>query len=39
MLPEQLARQNIDNQLTQCGWLVQDRRDMNITAGLGVAVR
>ena len=39
MLPEQLARQNIDNQLTQCGWLVQDRRDMNITAGPGVAVR
>ncbi|MEZ6063684.1 MAG: hypothetical protein R3C19_25325 [Planctomycetaceae bacterium] len=39
MLPEQLARQNIDNQLLQCGWLVQNRDDMNIMAGVGVAVR
>ena len=39
MLPEQIARQNIDNQLQQCGWLVQDRDDMNIMAGVGVAVR
>ncbi|MEZ6130791.1 MAG: DEAD/DEAH box helicase family protein [Planctomycetaceae bacterium] len=39
MLPEQIARQNIDNQLQQCGWLVQNRDDMNIMAGVGVAVR
>lgn len=39
MHPEQLARENIDNQLSECGWAVQNRRDMNITAGLGVAVR
>lgn len=39
MTPEQLARKEIDQQLTQCGWLVQDYRDMNISAGLGVAVR
>lgn len=39
MLPEQLTRQNIDDQPTQCGWLVQNRHDMNIMSGLGVAVR
>ncbi len=37
--PEALARQHIDRQLAQCGWLVQSRPDMNISAGLGVAVR
>jgi type I restriction enzyme R subunit len=39
MTPEQRARQEIDRQLQQCGWIVQSYRDMNITAGLGVAVR
>jgi type I restriction enzyme, R subunit len=39
MTPEQKARQEIDRQLLQCGWVVQDFRDMNISAGLGVAVR
>lgn len=39
MTPEQKARQQIDRQLEQAGWLVQDYRQMNITAGLGVAVR
>jgi type I restriction enzyme R subunit len=39
MTPEQKARQRIDQQLTQVGWVVQDYRDMNISAGLGVAVR
>ncbi len=38
MTPEQKARQQIDRQLEQAGWIVQDYR-MNITAGLGVAVR
>lgn len=37
--PEALARQHNDRQLIQCGWLVQSRADMNISAGLGVAVR
>ena len=37
--PEQKARQKIDQQLDQCGWMVQDYREMNISAGLGVAVR
>jgi type I restriction enzyme R subunit len=39
MTPEQKARQKIDQQLDQCGWIVQDYRQMNISAGLGVAVR
>ena len=37
--PESLARQNIDTQLTACGWVVQDRAGMNLYAGRGVAVR
>lgn len=39
MTPEQKARQQIDRQLEQAGWIVQDYRQMNISAGLGVAVR
>ncbi len=39
MPPEELARQNIDAQLTAAGWAVQDRTQMNLYAGLGVAVR
>ncbi|MFM2217456.1 MAG: Type restriction enzyme protein [Planctomycetota bacterium] len=39
MTPEQKARQQIDRQLEQAGWIVQDFRQMHITAGLGVAVR
>src|SRR5262245_47126733 len=39
MTPELHARQTIDRQLADCGWIVQDRKDMNIYAGLGVAVR
>ncbi len=39
MTPEDLARKNIDRQLAQCGWLVQNRDAMNISAALGVAVR
>ena len=39
MTPEQKARQEIDRQLVQCGWQVQDDRQMNILANRGVAVR
>jgi type I restriction enzyme R subunit len=39
MTPEQKSRQEIDRQLEQCGWIVQTFRDMNISAGPGVAVR
>ena len=33
------AVQSIDAQLAQAGWLVQDREDMNLTAGDSIAVR
>jgi type I restriction enzyme R subunit len=36
---EARARVEIDRQLALCGWLVQDRKDMNLYAGQGVAVR
>src|SRR5436190_497962 len=39
MTPEQQARQRIDQRLQECGWLVQDYPDMDISAGQGVAVR
>jgi type I restriction enzyme R subunit len=37
--PEARARQNIDAQLSACGWAVQNRAAMNLYAGRGVAVR
>jgi type I restriction enzyme, R subunit len=36
---EQRARVLIDRQLTDAGWVVQDRRDLNLFASQGVAVR
>lgn len=36
---EQHARVLIDRQLTAAGWLVQDRKQLNLFAGDGVAVR
>lgn len=36
---EQRARVRIDSQLAAAGWLVQDRKEMNLFAGQGVAVR
>jgi len=37
--PEQIARERIDRMLVQCGWVVQDYAQMNISAGAGVAIR
>ena len=37
--PEALARQEIDQQLADAGWVVQDYGAMNIHAAEGVAVR
>ncbi|QDU66327.1 type I restriction-modification enzyme R subunit C-terminal domain-containing protein [Engelhardtia mirabilis] len=37
--PEELARQQIDAALAQAGWVVQNRDDINLAAGQGVAVR
>ena len=39
MTPEQKARQQIDRLLEQAGWIVHDYGHMNISAGLGVAIR
>ncbi|MFE8596940.1 hypothetical protein [Archangium violaceum] len=37
--PEAAARENIDAALQSAGWHVQDFARLNLTAGLGVAVR
>lgn len=37
--PEQKARNAIDVKLTASGWIVQDRGDLDLTAGRGIAVR
>ncbi len=37
--PEQIARDHIDQQLLTCGWLVQDKKKINLSAGLGVAIK
>ncbi|MEI7590143.1 MAG: DEAD/DEAH box helicase family protein, partial [Deltaproteobacteria bacterium] len=36
--PEQIARDDIDRQLTACGWIIQKKKQINLNAGLGVAV-
>ncbi len=36
---EARARVEIDRQLVACGWIVQDRKGLNLYAGEGVAVR
>jgi type I restriction enzyme R subunit len=38
-LPEQQARLQIDASLQAAGWVLQDRANMNLSAGTGVAVR
>lgn len=37
--PEARAREDIDRQLELAGWVVQDRDQLNVHAGPGVAVR
>lgn len=37
--PEAKARENIDKQLIDAGWLVQSRDEADISAGRGVAIR
>ena len=39
MTPEQKAREVIDKKLNQAGWVIQDMKQLNLFAGLGVAVR
>src|SRR6266446_2716679 len=38
MTPEEKAREKIDAQLVACGWVVQDRNAVNLSAARGVAV-
>lgn len=37
--PEQIARDKIDQMLFEAGWLVQSKNQVNLTAGIGVALR
>ena len=37
--PEQQAREKIDAQLQDCGWIVQDSRKADFPAGRGIARR
>lgn len=37
--PEQLARDEIDKQLLACSWVVQHKKEINLSASQGVAVR
>ena len=37
--PEQVARDKIDAQLREAGWVVQDKNSVDFSAGLGLAVR
>ncbi|MGC9375606.1 MAG: DEAD/DEAH box helicase family protein [Bacteroidales bacterium] len=37
--PEQIAREKIDQMLISAGWVVQDMKDINLGASLGVIVR
>ncbi len=39
MTPEAKAREKIDQKLIQAGWLVQDIKQLNLGAAIGVAVR
>jgi type I restriction enzyme, R subunit len=39
LAPEQRARQQIDAQLIACGWIVQDYKAVDFSAGRGIALR
>ena len=37
--PEELARQQIDALLTQCGWVIQNYKQLDLSASGGIAIR
>ena len=37
--PEELAREKIDTLVEQCGWILQNRSTINLSAGRGIAIR
>lgn len=39
MFPETSARLNIDQIITESGWLIQDKNNADLGASLGVAIR
>ncbi len=39
MTPEQKARKKIDEKLIMSGWVIQDMKELNLNASVGVAVR
>jgi type I restriction enzyme, R subunit len=39
MTPEAEARQQIDRKLEQAGWIIQDLKQLDLSAGTGMAVR
>jgi hypothetical protein len=36
--PEELAREKIDKLLTECGWIIQNRSAINLSAGSGSTI-
>lgn len=38
MSPEAKSREEIDKKLVTSGWIIQDMKRLNLTAGIGVAV-
>jgi len=39
MKPEDEVRKNVDKMLQRAGWIIQDYKNLNLGAGLGVAIR
>ena len=37
--PEELAREKIDKLLTECGWVIQNRSTINLSAARGIGIR
>src|SRR6266849_2115032 len=37
--PEELAREKIDKLLSDCGWIIQNRSSINLSAARGIAIR
>lgn len=37
--PEQVAREEVDRLLAEAGWIVQNRDEINLSAGRGIAIR
>jgi type I site-specific restriction endonuclease len=35
---EELARRKIDNLLKDCGWIIQERSEINLSAARGIAI-